>query len=60
MAKEPKKEPSLEDVDLVPDAWPRFEKFVKDIAKAPPKHKTAADKPKPEAAAKRKERGTRD
>ena len=43
MAKAPKKEPSVEDVELVPDAWPRFEKFVRDIAKAKPKHKTGTD-----------------
>ncbi len=44
MAKAPKKDqPALEDVELVPDAWPRFEKFVRDIAKAKPKHKTAED-----------------
>ncbi len=47
MTKAPKKEPSLEDVELVPDAWPLFEKFVRDIAKSPPKHKTADTKPKP-------------
>jgi hypothetical protein len=43
MAKTPKKETSIEDVELVPDAWPRFERFVKEIAKAKPKHKTTAD-----------------
>ncbi len=40
--KAPKKEqPAPDEVELVPDAWPRFEKFVRDIAKAPPKHKAA-------------------
>lgn len=54
MAKAPKKEPSLEDIELVPDAWPRFEKFIKEIAKAPPKHKTSEDKPKTTKRAKPK------
>ncbi len=58
MTKAPKKDqPAPEDVELVPDAWPRFEKFVRDIAKAKPKHKTGAvsahaaskEKPKPKA-----------
>jgi hypothetical protein len=26
-------------IELVPDAWPRFERFIKQIAKAGPQHK---------------------
>jgi hypothetical protein len=29
------------EVELEPDAWPRFERFVRDIAKAGPQHRTA-------------------
>jgi hypothetical protein len=36
MAKpDPKKEP-----ELLPDAWARFERFIRDIAKAGPQHRT--------------------
>jgi hypothetical protein len=28
-------------IELVPDAWLRFERFIKQIAKAPPQHRTA-------------------
>jgi hypothetical protein len=33
------------EIELVPDAWPRFEQFVRDIAKAGPQHKAASKKP---------------
>jgi hypothetical protein len=29
------------EVELEPDAWPRFEQFIRDIAKAGPQHRTA-------------------
>jgi hypothetical protein len=28
-------------IELEPDAWPRFERFIRDIAKAGPQHRTA-------------------
>jgi hypothetical protein len=31
-------------VELVPDAWPRFERFIHDIAKAGPQHRKAKPK----------------
>jgi hypothetical protein len=30
---------SKKEIELVPDAWPRFERFIKQIAKAGPQHK---------------------
>ena len=35
------KEKSKE-IELQPDAWPRFERFIKQIAKAGPQHKTSS------------------
>jgi hypothetical protein len=32
------KKPELE---LHPDAWPRFERFIREVAKAGPQHRTA-------------------
>jgi hypothetical protein len=32
-------------VELEPDAWTRFERFVQDIAKAGPQHRVAKSKP---------------
>jgi predicted transposase YdaD len=40
MAQKPKKE-IVQELELVPDAWPRFERFIKHIAKAGPQHKTS-------------------
>jgi hypothetical protein len=34
-----------DEIELEPDAWPRFERFIRDIAKAGPQHRTAI-KPK--------------
>jgi len=34
-------------IELVPDAWARFERFVKDIAKAGPQHRVAKTKIRP-------------
>jgi hypothetical protein len=31
-------------IELVPGAWPRFEKFITEIVKAPPQHRIAASK----------------
>jgi hypothetical protein len=38
------KENQASEIELVPDAWPRFERFIRQIAKAPPQHKTAKKK----------------
>src|SRR5215208_6350707 len=51
--------------ELLPDAWPRFEQFVKAIAKAGPQHRTPAGKakakpggsPKPKRKPRRSRRG---
>jgi hypothetical protein len=32
------------EIELVPDAWPRFEKFITEIVKAPPQHRAATGK----------------
>jgi hypothetical protein len=34
---EPKPSPGVE---LEPDAWERFERFIKEVAKKPPQHRT--------------------
>jgi hypothetical protein len=34
------KKAALEAIELEPDAWPRFERFIRDIAKAGPQHRT--------------------
>lgn len=51
MAKSPKAKDELADIELLPDAWPRFERFVKDIVKAGPQHRPAKKdaEPKPRA-----------
>jgi hypothetical protein len=36
----------MSDVELVPDAWPRFERFIIDLAKAGPQHRKAKAKGK--------------
>jgi hypothetical protein len=33
------KDKSKDEIDLLPDAWERFERAVKIVAKAPPQHK---------------------
>jgi hypothetical protein len=35
----------LAEIELVPDAWPKFERFIREIAKAGPQHRPSA-KPK--------------
>jgi hypothetical protein len=47
MAKAPEKE-----IDLVPDAWQRFERAVKVVAKSPPQHRKAKKKSKPSKSSK--------
>ena len=42
MARSSKKQ----DIELVQDAWPRFEKFIREIVKAGPQHRTPSAKPK--------------
>jgi hypothetical protein len=42
-----------QDIELLPDAWPRFERFVKAAAKAGPQHREAA-KPSKRASAKKR------
>jgi hypothetical protein len=34
------------DVELYEDAWPRFERFIRDVAKAGPQHRPAKAKSK--------------
>ena len=41
-----KKSQKATGVELQPDAWPRFERFIRDIAKAGPQHRTAKPKEK--------------
>jgi len=33
-------------LELDPDAWPRFEQFVRALAKSPPQHRNKPHKPK--------------
>jgi hypothetical protein len=44
---EPKKPERKIEVELHPDAWPRFERFIKQIAKAGPQHRVAKKKRAP-------------
>jgi hypothetical protein len=44
------------EIELVPDAWPRFEKFIREIAKAGPQHRKPIGKPKAETMAKATEK----
>ncbi len=37
------------EVELVPGAWPRFERFIRDIAKAGPQHRSAKPRRRSEA-----------
>jgi hypothetical protein len=46
--------PKAKDIELHPDAWPRFERFIRDIAKAGPQHRKG--KPKSESAESPKKR----
>jgi len=50
MSQKPK--PNLGEIDLIPDAWPRFERFIKTVAKAGPQHRKPASEEAPAAAPK--------
>ena len=39
-------------IELVPDAWPRFEKFIREIVKTGPQHRAPTTKSKAKAAPK--------
>jgi hypothetical protein len=42
MAKSPKKPKQKQpEVELVDDAWPKFERFIREVAKAGPQHRPA-------------------
>jgi hypothetical protein len=46
-----------DEIELVPDAWPRFEQFIKQVAKAGPKHRERpAPKPHTSPATKKHEK----
>jgi len=36
-----------EDIELHEDAWPRFERFITQVAKGGPQHRTAPKKARP-------------
>jgi hypothetical protein len=36
----PRKNKDKDKIELVPDAWPRFEKFITEIVKAGPQHRS--------------------
>jgi hypothetical protein len=40
------KQPKNEDIELVPDAWQRFERAAGVVAKSPPQHRAAKKKKK--------------
>ena len=40
------------EIELVSDAWPRFEKFIREIVKTGPQHRAPTTKPKAKAAPK--------
>ncbi|MCH9053814.1 MAG: hypothetical protein IIA72_22635 [Proteobacteria bacterium] len=40
MARAPKSV-KLKDIEIAPGAWPRFERFIKEVAKAGPQHRQA-------------------
>jgi hypothetical protein len=50
MSNAPKKTEPLSDIEVVPDAWERFERFATGLAKSPPQHREAKSK----ASAKRR------
>lgn len=54
-----KSDPKIGEIELVSDAWPRFEKFIREIAKAGPQHRVSTAKPakaNPKALAPKKTR----
>jgi hypothetical protein len=44
-AQKPKRRSAKADLDLDPDAWGKFEQFIKDAAKSGPKHRPAKERP---------------
>jgi len=36
---------SPKEIDLEPDAWERFERFIKKAAKTPPQHRKSKERP---------------
>jgi hypothetical protein len=47
-----KPDPKIDEIELVPDAWPRFEKFIRAIAKAGPQHRKPIEKREAKASSK--------
>jgi hypothetical protein len=47
-----KSDPTKE-IEFIPDAWPRFERFIKQVAKAGPQHKGPSPATKKKTAKKR-------
>jgi hypothetical protein len=47
-----KSDPNIGEIELVSDAWPRFEKFIREIAKAGPQHRKPTEKTKVKASTK--------
>jgi hypothetical protein len=45
------------EIELEPDAWQRFERAVKVVAKSPPQHRTGKTKPKQPKARQTKSAG---
>jgi hypothetical protein len=45
------------DLELVPDAWPRFERFIKQIAKVGPAHREDRKPVKKKSKAKKSKKG---
>jgi hypothetical protein len=55
-SKDMSKKPQLKEGELSPDAWARFEKFIRDVAKAGPQHRTPKAKSKRTKSPKRKKK----
>jgi hypothetical protein len=47
-----KGKPPRSEIELVPDAWTRFEKFIREIVKAGPQHRKPIEKTKVKASTK--------
>jgi hypothetical protein len=48
------------EIELLADAWPRFERFIRDVAKAGPQHRTAKAKSKRTTSPKAKKKAPRE
>jgi hypothetical protein len=44
MSKAPKKKDEKPKIELEPDAWERFERFISEVAKKPPQHRPKVPK----------------